>query len=427
MRLGRSLKRLLLFWCCLAIWPGPFGSYLVAGESTALSIGLYSETGSVRLRATTVMLSPLDQDGRSQLELVSDDTGFIIIPPSITRHRWPSWRLVSDGYVPEMIDLAAAFTGEGSVQKDVRLKKAASGGGTVLDESGNPVQGAQVVIVGPADSVGDWFRPHRCHIETTGADGRWRCRHLPVEGPTKIVVVHSQFAVLQAGPSKSAGGTSFRLDELTAQRAVLFLGQGRGVTGRIVDQRGRPVEGASIWSGHYPLWTPADGEFAIRQTLGVPLPVLVQKAGFAIKAARIDLLAGEKLAEIPLEAREDVKVKVVDEDNVPVVDARVRMLHQAHALDWFQSTDKNGELLGLKMTPDGRFSVSDVPPGNYRLRVHFHEAKADGTGVNCLYRVEQQLELPAVEIDTGKTLRDLGVVEMAKSPAVSSTADAKGN
>ena len=132
----------------------------------------------------------------------------------------------------------------------IRLQKGTSASGVVLDAAGKPLADVPVRL----DSVlnrsrGDFdFRDflrleeplYKDFTARTGADGRWTLADLPTSGEARFEIREPQYAVARA---------MAKLSTQRAEAAKITLHPAAILTGRVVDEAGKPVAGATVSGG----------------------------------------------------------------------------------------------------------------------------------------------------------------------------------
>ena len=239
------------------------------------------------------------------------------------------------------------------------LGPAANLTGQVVDEAGKPIEGAKVeTLTNPAD-----YRMARTEEKRswTGPDGRFTLRQVPAGR------VHTVMA------SKEGFAPTNRIADSTAP-VRLTLRHGTVAAGRVVDEQGRPVEGAEL------ILHPADQDPAPRPPLRFRA-VSDAQGGFRmanVSAGRFDLRvtrpgsaetdvrgivipegeARADLGEITLLPGAAIEGIVVDERDRPVQGAEIELAPFGPDFDarlFFREPIQSGS--------DGRFRIADLPRG----------------------------------------------------------------
>jgi uncharacterized GH25 family protein len=227
-------------------------------------------------------------------------------------------------------------------------------GGTVLKESGEPIAGVQVFLepANRATSAGS-------HFEKTGVDGRWWCSHVASILPElRLRMAHPDYAtrrfMVGVTRQQEAGAELISLPELLAGAAVVLMPEGFAVSGRVLDTAGKPVEGAKISGGDYPVWTPFDGRFTLKHCGAGGLALLVQARGHA--PVRQTVRVGPDLGalQIQLEKGNVLRGRVIDPRGQPIGGAviAVRQWQGMETPEWKWTTDAAG-----------RFAWDSAPAG----------------------------------------------------------------
>ena len=237
-------------------------------------------------------------------------------------------------------------------------------GGTVLKESGQPIAGVQVFLE-PANRAA----LSGSHFEKTGADGRWWCSHIAAVLPElRLRMAHPDYAtrrfVAGRGSEREAGAELIALPELLAGTAVVLMAEGFAVSGRVLDAAGKPVEGAKISGGDYPVWTPFDGRFTLKHCGAGGLALLVQARGHA--PVRQTVRVGPDLGalQIQLEKGNILRGRVIDPRGQPIGRAviAVRQWQGMETPEWKWTTDAAGRF-AWDSAPDGELLGSITREG----------------------------------------------------------------
>ncbi|MGE3352593.1 MAG: sigma-70 family RNA polymerase sigma factor [Planctomycetota bacterium] len=252
----------------------------------------------------------------------------------------------------------------------VELQLRGAGGGVrgrVCDAAGAPIEGA-ILELGP-DS-GRVLGPgtdglHRVvapgPVVTTDADGRFTATGLAA-GPNPVVARAADHGVFRGSVDVPPGGTAELAIELPA---------GATVRGRVVDERGHPVAGATVSEGRYgeldSAWvrTDADGRFALDSLSPGSHQLQAAHQEIGTCAASFDLAAGEvREWTAALEAGPTIRGHVVDETGRPLEGITVQVKsHDAMQPLWrtaVTGADGRFALRGLRQEP---FALTAMPKG----------------------------------------------------------------
>lgn len=172
-----------------------------------------------------------------------------------------------------------------------------------------------------------------------------------------VVLTEAELAAAGAGPLVRA---------VAPMRVVAY--------GRVVDERGVPVEGASVVArgeSEVPIHpfathTDADGRFEVRgfAPAGKPLRLVVEEARFS-GAAMVEATVGADDLAIELARRGHVAGRILLPDGVPTERVRVRV--DPTDVDWTGTTYYHGLTGGTE--DDGSFAIPGLPAGRYDLDV----------------------------------------------------------
>ncbi len=233
----------------------------------------------------------------------------------------------ADGYAPSFgFGLAAEAPVLALQRAPLRRGSVRAGDGPVAHAT--LVWTAREIAAGPAGEL----------VVTTDADGGYEVPD-PDAWAAHLTVLHPGFAVLDAYP------------EASRWPAVLELKPGVAVAGRVVDEHERPVAGAALWLGGWPLGTASEaGEFRLGHV----------DASWTSVVARTARLAGEAtIGADPLvvraKAARAVSGVVHDARTAVPVAGAVVTVRSASGVTWAATTDGTG-----------RYALS-VEPGRYTI------------------------------------------------------------
>ncbi|MCC7065361.1 MAG: sigma-70 family RNA polymerase sigma factor [Planctomycetes bacterium] len=185
--------------------------------------------------------------------------------------------------------------------------------GLVVDSRGQPVVDAAIEI-GEPKHRGQWTDPGGWLMESaasqhlrTDASGRFRAVDLPAE-EMLLVVAAKGFAPLERYITTTAGKLVPVRCELAAAVALF---------GKVVDQDGAPVAGASVRMSNVLRQTDAEGRFAVQRLAAGPLWLRVEGEGFAPQTLeRVAGVDGEVVITVP--RLRSWCLRFVDENAVPL-------------------------------------------------------------------------------------------------------------
>jgi hypothetical protein len=130
------------------------------------------------------------------------------------------------------------------------LEKGVSIGGVVKNDNGEPVPGARVILSGPVPGdVGERVRSvvaPNYHAERTDAAGLWRFGEAPRDLEKLLFrVIQSEYVsttfACRGAETDVEGVVFLAKEDLLAGKALMTLGHGIQLAGRVVDPAGKPV------------------------------------------------------------------------------------------------------------------------------------------------------------------------------------------
>jgi beta-lactamase regulating signal transducer with metallopeptidase domain/protocatechuate 3,4-dioxygenase beta subunit len=310
-----------------------------------------------------------DAQGRSEIKLPDGQPERVSVYPS------------KPGFVPRILcwqsspappDIPKTIT--------VALEPSTTIGGVVHDQQGKPIPGVTVTIdygdgVGESPYQGAFVRNEKA---TTDKDGRWRINAMPVnisEDRLRIFLTHPDYLSDHPQSAYTPWPIAERppLDALRAQTAVMVMRKGAVVEGRVTDETGKPIKGASIYhqeecyyqgssktgavsdtSGHFRIVRLNDVRTARSSDYDSPKTLLtVEAPGYAPQLIEASLAKSAPPLAVSLLPGNTVHGRVVDKNGRPIPSVRVR-------LDYWQGRPRK---LAREATTDaaGKFRINDVP------------------------------------------------------------------
>jgi len=218
----------------------------------------------------------------------------------------------------------------------IRLEPGVSASGRIVDEAGIPVVGAKVQVQtandvsprrGDAQTVYNMWLAEGADAAITDADGRWQINNVPdhPKAELTLLVTHPDHVSDQSwGEIQRAGGITTAM--LLNGTAALKLKGGIVVHGRVTDDAGHPVGGATIVRGDDPYFastqseflTGADGRFRLPAMAAGKTALTVVAAGWAPQERVVDVKPGLPAQDFPLERGKPIRLRVVDSAGRPV-------------------------------------------------------------------------------------------------------------
>lgn len=225
---------------------------------------------------------------------------------------------------------------------EIRLDRCSPLRGRVVDEFGAPVENARVRAGFSRRSTA-----------LTDARGEFALDHLDDDEEMWVVFVENE------------GFTSkqHQIDgpEERAKPLILTLERGLDLEGRVVDENGAPLRGATVYAGFSPHADPRvnavshdDGSFLLRNVSRNEVRVGAELAGFAPHSHEVHLPARGPLGaalELVLERGVTLRGRVEDSNGAPVEAATLHLMVDGEF----------GANLSAKSDEHGRFEIASVP------------------------------------------------------------------
>ena len=297
------------------------------------------------------------------LHTAEDGTVALSFPTEHQRDFYFRGHLSKDGYVPRYVswsvyqrdqieDIPQEYTA--TMDRGIEI------GGVVRDANGQPIPDVKLVFTGRSP-VGVDARERdtvmgNYHTETTDSNGQWRCNHVrPDFATTTFRLEHRFFRGVTYGCKEtdhpSIGPILLPSADYLARQADMRMERGIIVSGVVVDEMGRAIEGATV--GRNREWNPkerlrvtgANGEFAFHDAEPGEVIITVQAQGFAPQTKTPRLEDQEVKLTFQLQRSVGLRGRVVDQNGAPVLradistaqDDRYRKLYR-----WSAQTDASG-------------------------------------------------------------------------------------
>ena len=335
---------------------------LLANEKTPFEIqAIDAATGQPVVSAMVHYLT--DRTGG---KIATDANGKARIPFEPGEDDNISFRIASDAYVPFRLSRSAIQDPDFPPVSPLiaKLQPGMAIGGQVVDEKGESVADARVLVTFQAKANELGSTSYRCELVRTGADGRWKTAQVdPKATRIDVAALHPSFAIDWDGTETDPRGrVEPPFENLKSATHMFRIKRDQIFTGRVLDLDGKPVAGAEVrhdeWPvefGDDPLLTDAKGEFRIGDlgTVRAPVKIAVHKPGQGWCVKSIDVQDQDRVATFQLIPGRSLSGRVTDTAGKPVANVRVddTMLPRSLAtLNEIRRTDA-----------DGRFKIADAP------------------------------------------------------------------
>lgn len=299
----------------------------------------------------------------------TDDQGVLVVKLPVSLRRF-SLVIAIPGYGPYRAewfskDDPTVIPGRLTAELDL----AWSVGGIVVDDAGKPVEGAKI-----RPSIDFKNRPGVTQLLgwgeqiTTDAAGRWRFDNVPVSlGEVQVRINHPDFMPTW----KTLPRDEFGVKGVDSPVAKIVLDRGLTVTGKVVDESGKPIAGALVRTGVHndvrESRTGTDGVYRLTGCQPQPTRIVAWAPGRAIDMKEPLVERGMGPVDFTMKPGGHVRIRVLDHEGKPVPKARL-VLHQWRTRFWSfdfdhinQLADENG-VWTWNEAPLDEFKADICPP-----------------------------------------------------------------
>ncbi len=295
---------------------------------------------------------------------LTDSNGTVSIPINLTNNEAMNVFVVAEGHVP----IAKGFINSFPANYTMKLDRAMTAGGVVVDEEGHSIAGAKVFIQSPAGTKnpkGD-IDFQTCPA-TTDSNGNWNCSYVPLEYTNEIrfIIKKKNYAVTYPVVS---------VPETNLNNLILVLNHGFTVIGRVTDAQDQPVANARMTTIDSEINTATtktdnNGNFILKgvcnsyefykgdAAFGGPAAsqpaapsghadLTIEAIGFAAQTVAVNLLAATNAVNYTLAPSRILRGHVTDKSGHPIPNAIVQTdwnTQGLRAFDWQTRTDVNGQ------------------------------------------------------------------------------------
>lgn len=362
-------------------------------------------------------------NARGECRVAFTKADLIIASVTVQKHRYATLR--KQWSAPHFSRLAALPVVDLPERHVLEMAPAQTIGGLVQDQSGPPIAGAQVRVVARLEEAGGTVDISRS--VQTDEEGRWRVEGIPDEADT-ISLGFKHPAYIGDGWTRGRV-TGEELPALRDLKHVATMARGLTVSGRVLDDQGRPISRASIILApasssrfrydYADTVTDTSGQFRfdcarndVTDTAdgGGSTGVLVEVPGYIPALQRVTVEPNLAPLEFRLKQGREVTVRVVDENNRPLPGAWT-------AVDLLLEDPRYGVRLD-DTDEQGRFRIPNAPDHDMQLTVgksgyitvRGHVLSASESQPVVTMRSSPGVQGRVVEARTGKPVSSFEVV-----------------
>lgn len=262
-----------------------------------------------------------------------------------------------------------------------KLARGTTIGGTVVNEAGQPIQGARVEVrLAPSRAAGmrrlvptTWLAIG-AGGKVTDAAGRWSVDNVPADEqePVLLMLSHPGYASeTRWGGLQRAQGVG--MQQLRDGSATIAMSRGHVVSGTVRDPEGKPAANALVVWGDDPyhdrgsqeLLTDRHGMFRLPPRPAGPLNITVVADGWAPLRKRITVRAQHPPLEFALEPGKTVRFEFVDQrgDPIPYVQVDIDRWRGSKSLYNRQHHRLADSRIPFRADQDGIFRWTWAPEG----------------------------------------------------------------
>lgn len=269
-----------------------------------------------------------------QERINSDENGVVVFDLTPIRgKKFEPFRLWAKGagYVPLFVNWDRMSAPYRPIPEEVTItvEKALEYSGRVVDEQGNSINGVDVSIVGPGGSS----EPNKANfvsqspwVDTikTDVQGRWKSNKIPQKGNIRFGFKHPEHLNVEYGEYKTQD--SMTPEKLLDGTAVYVMKRGISVTGTVTDPDGKPIPGVTVRIGSNDMINYSDNKAATTDMQGKyqifwkaeTCPIMASGEGKAPELKIVTVTKNPEPIDFVLEPGKTIKVKVVDQNKVPL-------------------------------------------------------------------------------------------------------------
>jgi protocatechuate 3,4-dioxygenase beta subunit len=275
-------------------------------------------------------------------------------------------------------------------------------GGVVVDGEGKPVEGATVwpnikFKKRSGDSQGFYIGAQM----KTDASGRWHFDSVPVSmGEVHVSVEHPKFMAFRQHLSRR----EYEVERGREPAGRIVLQPGVTVTGKVTDEAGRPIAGATVRTKYMNVirqgTTAEDGVYRLVGCEPKAVRIVASAKGRAMELKEVSIDPDMGPLDFALKPGGTVRIRVVDEKGQPVPKFRVFFQRWRGPIDYFEfdhvnrDADENGVWVWHE-APADELQADINPPKGMSLRLQPLIAREQ----EYIFRVSRPLVISGKVVD----------------------------
>lgn len=313
---------------------------------------------------------------RDIFNVTTNESGLYNLPLFSATKKWIVVTARLDGYAP-MYMRWRNYDKPNTLPESfiLKLHKAATIGGLIQNENGEPIQGAYVSIHISERGDNETRFTGNSPDARTDENGRWFSENVPVTlQHVSLKFTHPDYpgsrlhGEIPAPPMKS----------LMDQTALTILRSGMSFTGSVKDDQGNPLTNAKVtlgsdrWSVSYPTTqTDTSGNYTFKSLEAGTALLTVEAKNYAPFSEQISIHPDQKTHEAVLEPGHVITARILDADSKPIEGARVYVDAYAMRTVKFSATTDD----------DGRFTWTGAPAEGVTFSIR-KEGYMDARNIN---------------------------------------------
>jgi len=349
----------------------------------------------------------------------TDANGFHLVDFGEKKPPYLSILATKAGYVPMMFAWRDKMIENLSEEFSFYLPKASKVGGVIENEEGDSIPSTTVIVWMNSEESREypWVRIDDYTV-VTDANGRWECDMFPYE-PYRFSVKlrHPEYADTRI----FVDGRDYKFEDFYSLKSVLVMREGAFLYGWVTDGEGRPIEGASVFTGDdrfdnnaRKAKTDSQGLFEFAhywpELQRGNVVLTVQAKGYGPELTIVPVYREMEPVMIALGRPHAIRVRVVDVNGRPVSGAGVDVDNwRGHrSLSWRSETDEAGRFV-WKEAPADEVDIDIYKEGYMRVANQFFAARDEEYEITML--PELVISGSVVDAETNEPVQDFTAIK----------------